>query len=155
MRILIVNAFVRENAGDAALLEVLIGQVNTAFPGCEISITSMEEPSRRPNFLGIVNVGSIRRYTGAEDLPRWRRISRKAIGILIAASWYRASPRGFDRLTRLLPREPRQELESIRAADLIVFVGGGHLSGRRGLGGDLNVFFCCSRWSLRNDSGPR
>lgn len=86
MRILIVNAFVRENAGDAALLEVLIEQVNAAFPGGEISITSMEEPSRRPDFLGIVNVGSIRRYTGAEDLPRWRRISRKAIGILIAAS---------------------------------------------------------------------
>lgn len=141
MRILIVNAFVRENAGDAALLEVLIEQVNAAFPGGEISITSMEEPGRRPDFLGIVNVGSIRRYTGAEDLPRWRRISRKAIGILIAASWYRVSPRGFDHLTRFLPREPRQELESIRAADLVVFVGGGHLSGRRNLGGDLNVFF--------------
>lgn len=141
MRILIVNAFVRENAGDAALLEVLIEQVNAAFPGGEISITSMEEPSRRPDFLGIVNVGSIRRYTGAEDLPRWRRISRKAIGLLIAASWYRVSPRGFDHLTRFLPREPRQELESIRAADLVVFVGGGHLSGRRDLGGDLNVFF--------------
>ena len=141
MKILIVNAYVRENAGDAALVDVLIGQVSTAFPGCTISITSMEEPGSRPNFLGIVNIGSMRRYTGAESLPRLRRVSRKALGVLVAAIWYRAGLRGFDRLTRLLPREPQQELKAIRSADLVVFVGGGQLSGKRDLGGDFNVFF--------------
>ena len=44
-RIVLVNSYVRENAGDAALLSVCLDQVRRAAPGAELVIAGMESPS--------------------------------------------------------------------------------------------------------------
>ncbi|MER6898736.1 hypothetical protein, partial [Amycolatopsis sp. NPDC000740] len=76
-RVLVVNAFERGNRGDAALLSVLLDQIRRALPGARIAIAGFEHPSRWPEFEGVPNLGSFRRYSGEEDIPRFRRILRK------------------------------------------------------------------------------
>jgi colanic acid/amylovoran biosynthesis protein len=56
MKVMVVNAYVRENAGDAALLSVLLDQLESAFPGCEICVSSMEDPRVRADFSGHANI---------------------------------------------------------------------------------------------------
>ena len=50
MKILVVNAIQRETVGDAALLSVLLDQLERGFPGCEIDISSLDDPAEHPSF---------------------------------------------------------------------------------------------------------
>ncbi|WP_035845631.1 polysaccharide pyruvyl transferase family protein [Kitasatospora azatica] len=142
MRILVVNAFRRDNRGDAALLSVTLDQLAQAFPGALIEIAGFEAPDRWPSFDGVPNLGSIRRYTGDEEIGRPRRIARKLSAFALAAlAALPGSGRALRALSRLLPGEIRAELSALGAADLVLSVGGGHFNGRADLPSDLSIFF--------------
>ncbi|WP_329570977.1 polysaccharide pyruvyl transferase family protein [Kitasatospora sp. NBC_01266] len=141
MNILVVNAYVRENAGDAALLAVCLRQVRAAFPQARIQVAGMEDPRVHPAFEGVENIGSIRRYVADATVSTPRRILRKAAGMLAAPLTLLLS-RPVSRVLRpLLPAEVRREADAVAAADLVVSMGGGYFNARPGLDGYQNVFY--------------
>jgi colanic acid/amylovoran biosynthesis protein len=145
MRILVVNAFIREAVGDAALLSVLLTQLDQAFPGSCIEVSSLEDPRLHIDFEGRHNLGSSRRYGADETVSRPVRAGRKALMSAIGMAWFRGHRVGrvagvYRRVGGLLPDEVGRELEAIANADLVVSVGGGYLNGTPNLSGDLSVY---------------
>jgi polysaccharide pyruvyl transferase WcaK-like protein len=142
MRVVIVNAFDRDNRGDAALLDVMIRQVAQAHPDAEILVSGFEDPAVRPDVWGVRNLGSLRRYTAVEDIARPRRVLRKLIvgGVVLAAALGLGRP--VAALARVIgPKEVAGELGAIASADLVVSLGGGYLHGGKSVGHDLSVGF--------------
>jgi colanic acid/amylovoran biosynthesis protein len=142
MKVMIVNAYNRHNAGDAALLSVLVSQVHEAFPGSTVLYAGLEDPGQFPAFEGARNVGSVRRWVGDESLPRHRRIGRKAaaLGLVLLPAPMLRWLAGYGRSTRPAP-EPLVEVRGIADADLVLGLGGGYLNGTDSLAGTLNVAF--------------
>ncbi|WP_406632940.1 polysaccharide pyruvyl transferase family protein [Amycolatopsis sp. WGS_07] len=161
-RVLVVNAFERGNRGDAALLSVLLDQTRRALPGARIAIAGFEHPERWPEFDGAPNLGSIRRYSGEEHIPRFRRILRKlSLLPVVALAAVRPPRRLLLAAARLLPAEPRRELQALATADLVVSLGGGYLNGRADFASDLNILFLllplwlAERFGVRVVAGPQ
>jgi colanic acid/amylovoran biosynthesis protein len=140
LKILVVNAYVREEAGDAALLSVLLDQVTEAFPGSEVCVAGMESSQDFADFEGKRNLGSVRRWTADEEVSRPNRIVRKIVAGLVGFFWFRGPKKVWGLLEQCLPSEPRSELSALRTADLVVGVGGGYMQGK-GIGGDINIFY--------------
>lgn len=141
MKVLVVNAYVRENGGDAALLSVLLHQLARAYPTAVLSIAGMEDPVLRPFFESIPNIGSVRRYTSIESLSAARRVARKLLSVVIGELWFIGPRSLWIRLEVFLPKEVRAEIVAIRSANAIVALGGGYLNGKNNLGGNLNVYY--------------
>ncbi|GAB2700476.1 hypothetical protein GCM10010442_17910 [Kitasatospora kifunensis] len=146
MKVLVVNAYVRENAGDAALLAVCLRQVRAAFPQARITVAGMEDRLVHPAFDGAANIGSIRRYVADAAISTPRRILRKAVGFLAVPLGLLLPPRVLARplarlLRPLLPAEVRREVDAVESADLVVSMGGGYFNARPGLDGYQNVFY--------------
>ncbi|MFJ1704442.1 polysaccharide pyruvyl transferase family protein [Kitasatospora sp. NPDC088346] len=141
MKIVVINAYVRENAGDAALLSVCLRQVGEAFPDAAVSIAGMEDAAVHPSFEGVANLGSIRRHVADGGVPLPRRLLRRLV-VAVLTVVALLLPRALARpLLRLLPAEARREAEAVAQADLVVSMGGGYLLARPGLDGYQNVFF--------------
>lgn len=138
MKILVVNGFITEAIGDAALLSVLLDQLSTAFPSAEIQVSTLDDPVTHPRFEGYRNLGSSRRYGASEEVPRHRRAIRK-LSVALIGNYWPTSTKGTPFIDRLLPTEVRRELEALRDADLVVSVGGGYLYGQANLSGDLSI----------------
>ena len=139
MRILVVNAIQTETVGDAALLSVLGDQLEQAFPGCEIGISSLDDPRHHVVSGRWRNLGSLRRWSAAEDISRPRRTLRKAFVAALGFLWFRG-PRGpYERVARFFPAEVRAELRALVQADLVVSCSGGYLNGTKSISGDLSV----------------
>lgn len=141
MKILVVNAYVRENGGDAALLSVLLSQLRQAYPAAELAVAGMEGPADRPEFDGVPNIGSIRRYTSIESLSLPHRVLRKALSLAIGGLWFKGPKKLWFALQPVLPSEIRAEVTAIREADAVIALGGGYLNGKNNAGGDLNVYY--------------
>ncbi|WUD73679.1 polysaccharide pyruvyl transferase family protein [Streptomyces sp. NBC_00510] len=142
MKIVVVNAFERGNRGDAALLSVAIQQLQRAYPSARIAIAGFEEPEVWPEFDGVPNLGSVRRYVGDEKAGRLARPARKATALALAA--LAALPGGgrlVKALARLLPREMRTEVRALAEADLVLSLGGGYLNGKADFASDLSITF--------------
>jgi colanic acid/amylovoran biosynthesis protein len=137
--IVVINAYLRENAGDAALLAVCLEQVRAAFPEARIGIAGMEDPRVHPEFDGVPNIGSARRHVADASVGLPRRVLRKALGMALGGLC--AGLPLYPVLRPLLPAEVRRELDAVRGADLVVSMGGGYFSGRAGLDGIQNLFF--------------
>ncbi|MEU6774068.1 polysaccharide pyruvyl transferase family protein [Streptomyces sp. NPDC046759] len=136
-----INAYVRENAGDAALLSVCLQHIQEAFPDADVAIAGMEDATVHPAFEGVPNIGSIRRYAadGTVSLPR--RLLRKAL-LGLAGTGAVTLPSPLARaVLRVLPAEARREADAVTRADLVVSMGGGYVLARPGLDGYQNVFF--------------
>ncbi|WP_327066252.1 polysaccharide pyruvyl transferase family protein [Kitasatospora sp. NBC_01302] len=145
MKVLVVNAYVRENAGDAALLAVCLRQVRAAFPQARVTVAGMEDRAVHPAFDGAANLGSIRRYVADAAIGTPRRILRKAVGFLVSLGLL-LPPRVLagplaGLLRPLLPAEVRREVDAVASADLVVSMGGGYFNARPGLDGYQNVFY--------------
>lgn len=141
MNIVVINAYVRENAGDAALLSVCLRHVQEAFPGADVVIAGMEDAAMYPEFEGTPNIGSIRRYVADGTVTLPRRLLRKALLSLVGTAAV-ALPGPLARAAvRMLPAEARREAEAVSGADVVVSMGGGYVLARPGLDGYQNVFF--------------
>jgi colanic acid/amylovoran biosynthesis protein len=138
VKIVVVNGFITEAIGDAALLSVILEQLSSAFPHSEIQVSTLDDPAKHPYFEGYRNLGSSRRYGASEEIPRYRRAIRKLSVAIIGSHW----PVGqkYQRyIDWLLPTEVRAEIKAIHDADLVVSVGGGYLYGQSNLSGDLAI----------------
>ena len=140
MKILVVNGIQRETVGDAALLTVVLAQLERAFPGCEIDISSLEDPREHLTFLQRRNLGSLRRWSASEDISRPNRMLRKIFVACLALLWFRGPPAVFRFIARLFPYEVRAELHAVESADLVVSCSGGYLNATGTVSGDLSVY---------------
>lgn len=144
-RVAVVNAYVRENGGDAALLSVCLRQVRDAVgPDVDLAIAGMESPQRWPTYDGIPNLGSIRRFVADASVTKGVRIARRA-AVGAGLIGYAALPVSARRVLRdRIPGEVGDELRAVATADLVVSIGGGYLQARPGLEGYQNLFFVCA-----------
>lgn len=141
MKIVIINAYVRENAGDAALLSVCLRQVREAFPGAQVRIAGMEDPRVHAEFEGAPNLGSICRHVADGTASKARRILRRLWAAPVAVTAMLLPGPAGRVVLRLLAAEARREAAAVQEADLVVSMGGGYLYARPGLDGYQNVFF--------------
>jgi colanic acid/amylovoran biosynthesis protein len=139
MKILIVNGYVRENKGDAALIYVLGHQLQDTFPDSHISVASMEDVIEHPTFIGFENVGSMRLYAAEENIWRPFRVLRKIFVGVIINLWPSLPYRNF--LINLLPLGIRGELQAIEQADIVISASGGYLTSPDSFLGNLNIYF--------------
>ncbi len=134
-RIVLVNSYVRENAGDAALLSVCLDQVLRAKPGADLVIAGFESPADHPHFEGVPNIGSAQRFVADPAVGRPRRALRR----IVFALWflpYLLLPGPLRRIAvRHLSGESGAELRAISGADAVVSIGGGYLQAPPGLNG--------------------
>jgi colanic acid/amylovoran biosynthesis protein len=142
VRVVIVNAFERGNRGDAALLSAMIEQVREAYPTAETGICGFEEPHTLPEFDGVPNLGSIRRYAGDESVGPLRRHSRKFVALFLIAALSLGLGKVLLRAADLLlPAEPAAEFKALANADVVISLGGGYLRGAKDLPSDVSVAF--------------
>ncbi|WP_441245662.1 polysaccharide pyruvyl transferase family protein [Kitasatospora sp. McL0602] len=142
MNIVVVNAYIRGNAGDAALLSVCLRHVREAFPSARVSVAGMEDAAVHATFEETPNLGSIRRYVADGEVSLGRRVLRKLLVAQLVVGWLLLpGQRGRSLLLRLLPAEARREAAAVLGADLVVSMGGGYLLARPGLDGYQNVLF--------------
>jgi colanic acid/amylovoran biosynthesis protein len=137
MKFLIVNAFHRDDKGDAALVHVLMDQLRSIDSRAEINICSMEDPIVYPSFYQGKNIGSFEYYSSshAHSFPMhlfvkiYLFFSLAIIGITHGKfSW-------------LLPRDTKRVYNHCASADLIVSVGGGYFLTNRGLASRMHLLF--------------
>ncbi len=141
MRIVVINAYVRENAGDAALLSVCLRQIHQAFPEAIVEVAGMESAKSHPEFESARNLGSIKRYVADGNVSKGLRITRRTLGLLLGIT-YLVLPRVMRRrFTSWLPQEVAREVKALEEADLVVSMGGGYLNARKGLDGYQNIFY--------------
>lgn len=138
MKIVVVNGFISEAIGDAALLSVLLEQLTATFPEAQIQVSTLDDPAKHPDFEGYRNLGSSRRYGAEESVPKYRRALRKLLVTLVGNYWP-TSAKHRSRIDEVLPSEIRRELIALREANLVVSVGGGYLNGQGSISGDLAV----------------
>ncbi|MFJ4983736.1 polysaccharide pyruvyl transferase family protein [Streptomyces sp. NPDC088732] len=153
MKIVVINAYVRENAGDAALLSVCLRHVKEAFPDAALAIAGMEDAATHRSFEEVDNLGSIRRYVADGGVPRSRRLLRKLVVALVGTTALLLPRALANVLLKLLPAEARREADAVSRADMVVSMGGGYLLARPGLDGYQNVFFVLLPVLLAQKSG--
>jgi colanic acid/amylovoran biosynthesis protein len=139
MKILIVNAYTRNNGGDAAILSVLIGQLRNDWVKPQITVASMEDPHEYPEFEGCRNIGSIRLFNAAESSFKILRISRKMLALGVELMWPHFPRVIRTKINVILPKMVKSELMALDEADLIISLGGGYLNGTDTLAGNLNI----------------
>ena len=140
MKILVVNGIQRETVGDAALLTVLLDQLERVFPGSEIEISSLEHPREHPMFGQWRNLGSLRRWSASEEISRPARMFRKIFVSCLGLLWFRGNRNAYRFVARAFPSEVRAELDALESADLVVSCSGGYLNGTATFSGDLSVY---------------
>lgn len=153
MKVLVTNAIQTETVGDAALLHATIDQVEAAFPGCEIVVSSLDHPDQHPVAAQRPNLGGLRRWSASEDITRSQRALRKLLVSVIGAVWFRGGRAPYRSAARFLPPEVRAELEALEDADLVVGCSGGYLSGTADISGDLAVFCTVAPFALAERLG--
>ncbi len=136
MRIVVVNAYRRENAGDAALEASLLAQLAATFPGADLVVAGMEDPAVDPSFEGVPNIGSIRRASADEHASRAHRMWHKAVAAVIAAVPHPERARWLRRVTA---PEVFAQVDAIAQADLVVSLGGGYLTAPGTVSGTINI----------------
>lgn len=153
MNILIVNGYVRQNKGDAALMSVLCHELQEAFPGAVIHISSQENPEHNPKFEEWQNVGSVNRYCFD---PATGKISH-LLRLLYSGAVMIVLSRSPSKLRRVvlhtLPRSLRVQLEALTRADLVVSMGGGYLNGDRSLMANVCVYLMLAPLKLAKRFG--
>jgi colanic acid/amylovoran biosynthesis protein len=152
MRIVIVNGYVRENCGDAALMSVLCSEMQRVFPDAEVSISTQEDVMCRPEFEGHRTLPSLIRFIFGPDIRRTRRIVRafQVIGIWIASLFGRTV---FRRLTKALPGEISSLLCALCEADLVISMAGGYLTNAPGAVGGFYLFLTLLPLMIAENSG--
>jgi colanic acid/amylovoran biosynthesis protein len=139
VKVSIVNAYTRRNAGDAALLGALVAQVRSACLEADVSYSSLEDPAIHVSFEGATNVGSIRRWSGDEGVSAIKRIARKSVAmaaLVLPAALLRKLA-----VSPLSTWEPMSEVRALSEANLVIGMGGGYLNGAPTVAGTLNVLF--------------
>jgi colanic acid/amylovoran biosynthesis protein len=136
IKILIPNATSPQNVGDAAILQSLLGLLQSSFDDPEIVIHSSEP------HLHKINVSALRDtlyyWAVFKDPSVFNRVNRLILLCLAMVVW----KLGLQKMVRF-PQQLQLLFDDYISADYIVYVGGGSLRSRPGLSQSLNVVMTC------------
>jgi len=153
VNILIVNGYVRQNKGDAALLSVLCEELQKTFPAATLVISSQEDPAENPMFESWHNVGSLNRYCfdpATSKLNHLLRLWLCCTTFLLLP----LVPKKFRLVViGLLPQKFQPFMRSLLRADLVVSMGGGYLNGDRSLMAQIAVYLMLAPLELAKRFG--
>lgn len=153
MNILVVNGYVRQNKGDAALMSVLCHELQKTFPQAAIRISSQENPQYYPTFEKWQNVGSLNQYCFDPTNGKFSHLLRLLLcgGLITVLS---GMPKTF-RNVRLwfLPAALQLQLSALAQADLVVSMGGGYLNGDASLMAQACVYLMLAPLKLAKRFG--
>jgi len=153
MNILVVNGYVRQNKGDAALMSVLCQELQKTFPHAAISISSQENPKHYPTFEDWKNVGSFNQYCFDPAKGKFGHLLRLLLcgGVITAMS---TIPKVMHNKNMwFLPRALRLQLSALTQADLVVSMGGGYLNGDASLMAQVCVYLMLAPLKLAKRFG--
>ncbi|HEX6462483.1 MAG TPA: polysaccharide pyruvyl transferase family protein [Candidatus Saccharimonadales bacterium] len=153
MNILVVNGYVRQNKGDAALMSVICHELQRTFTAASIKISSQEDPSELPYFEEWQNIGSFNRYCFSPAKSKVHRLCRTLLSsaaIILCACLPR---KAANFMLPLLPRSLRRIFGALLSADLVVAMGGGYLNGDRSMMANVCVFFMLAPLKLAKRFG--
>jgi colanic acid/amylovoran biosynthesis protein len=128
VKVLLSHAYSRHNAGDAALLSVLIRDVRDVFPDAELTVLMMDEVQPGETFDAV----EVRPFPTHWALHRFSsRVAKLGhclltLGVTAVGARVPALAR-----RRLIGRRLAEYLRLCRESDLVVCVGGGYLRGKR------------------------
>lgn len=128
--VVVVNTWERGNRGDAVLLHAVIQQIERAYDRPRIRIAGIEDPRDHPDFGGVENLGSARRWMTDPAVPRWRRYLRRAAAVgLFGLFSVPGSGRLAGRVADRCPDEVASEIRAVTEADVVVSSAGGYFLG--------------------------
>lgn len=136
MNILVVNGYVRENKGDAALMSVLCQELDNMFKSAVIKVSNQEDLGEHPTFEKWENVGSFMHYASEPSISKARRAFRILGCFLLPLAITRKS----SSLLVLFSPRLRAQLNLYRASELVVSMGGGYLNGAPNITETLGVY---------------
>lgn len=129
MNILVVNGYVRQNKGDAALMSVLCQELQKMFPQAKVRISSQEDPRIYPMFEDWENIGSFNQYCFDPNTGKLSHLLRLMLtGAVITAATYAPNMLRHKKM-QFLPEALHRQLTALAEADLVVSMGGGYLNG--------------------------
>jgi colanic acid/amylovoran biosynthesis protein len=130
VRILLSHAYSRHNAGDAALLSVLIQDVRDVYPGAEQTVLMMDEVQPGETFDAV----PVRPFPTHRALHRFSsRAAKLGHCLLTLATTALAARVPALAHRRFIGRSLTEYLRLCRESDLVVCVGGGYLRGKPAL----------------------
>lgn len=153
MNIVVINGYVRQNKGDAALMSVLCHELQKTFPGAMVRISSQEDPEHNPKFEEWQNVGSLNRYCFDPATGKVSHLLRLLYsgGVITLLPYVPSKLRQTS--LRALPRPLRVQLQALAKADLVVSMGGGYLNGDRSLMANVCVYLMLAPMRLAKRFG--
>ncbi|MEU4238185.1 polysaccharide pyruvyl transferase family protein [Actinoplanes sp. NPDC026619] len=130
MKILLSHAYSRHNAGDAALLSVLIQDVRDVYPGAELTVLMMDEVQPGETFDAV----PVRPFPTHHALHRFSSRAAKLGHCLVTLATTALAVRVPAFVNhRVIGRRLTEYLRLCRGSDLVVCVGGGYLRGKPAL----------------------
>ncbi len=138
MKILLTHAYSKENKGDAAIISVLLKQLDNAFSAREISILIYDDDTKYKNFKGLKFLSNsmyVSVYHFRNPIFRAIYLIYIELSLLLWALLYRIF--GYS-ITAVLPRNTRNIANEYLESDLFVPVGGGYLKTKKGILENVN-----------------
>lgn len=140
MRILISHVYSLHNKGDAALLSILIADIQRVFGDIpDLTVLVMDSVKEGEEFEGARLEKSFMHYASGRH---GSSLSRSAVAMFIVVStllW--ASVYRYTKKSIPLPKHLHRLVHLYRDADLIIPVGGGYIRGNSGFVGTGLLFF--------------
>ena len=139
MKILLTHAYAKDNKGDAAIISVLLQQLNNAFPTSTIIISIYDDDTKYKDFEGhrvISNSMYISVYRFRKKALKLIYACYIEISLLLWALLYRIL--GYS-IPFILPERARNIAGEYVASDLFVPVGGGYLRTKKGIAGSIDL----------------
>ncbi len=140
MKILIANVYSKKNKGDAAILSVLIEQLQKAFPEAFLQISILEKDNET-TFENIPLVNAFLSFVIYENESIIKKYSKIFYYFCISIFWsyiVRITSRKID---SVLPAQLKELLHVFNTSDLIVAVGGGYLRGKNNVEESINLLY--------------
>ncbi|MFF5291483.1 polysaccharide pyruvyl transferase family protein [Paractinoplanes globisporus] len=127
MKILLSHAYSRRNAGDAALLSVLIQDVRDMFPGAELTVLMMDQVRPGETFEGVPVLPLPTQHAVHGFSSRWVKLAHSLATLAGTTLAFRLPALARP---RVIGRRLDDHMRLCRDADLVVCAGGGYLRGK-------------------------
>lgn len=138
MKIIISHVFSNDNKGDAALLSVLLSDINCIFPNSDVSILTLDKIKKNEKFEGHLVYNSFLYYIFYRYNNKFIKLIYSIYVLSITLLWsflFR-----YLKIKFLCPKYLRDILNLYSQADLILPVGGGYIRGKSGIANTFNLF---------------
>ena len=139
MRILITHAYSRENKGDAAILSVLLKELNIIFPNATIVVSAYDKLDKSSLFEGyriIPNSMYVSIHRHDNIIFKLLHTFYIEFSLVVWSLIYKLTKIN---LLIIVPQDTRELIDEYFNADLIVPIGGGYLRSKKGIKESINL----------------